>query len=61
MKRYIVIEYNPDKVVEDQKGYDLYEQVCDTFDDAGISAQVVEFIGKPDREDLGNYFGGKWS
>lgn len=60
MKRYIVIEYDPKKCVEDEEFYDLYEQVTDTLYQAKIDAFIVEFKRKPTAEALSNEFGGKW-
>jgi len=43
MKRYILIQYDTDKVVDGEKNYDLFGQVCDTFDNAKIRAHMTEF------------------
>ena len=59
MKRYIVIEYDP-KTCAEGDPLDLYDNLVNTFDNAGIDAFVVEFKRKPTAEALSNEFGGKW-
>lgn len=44
MKRKITIIYDPETCVEDEDNYDLFEQIVDTLDNAGIVVGMEEVI-----------------
>ena len=52
MKEYIVIEYDPETVAEDEMTYDLYEAMLEMLNTANLHAKIAEFTGCPRRRDI---------